>query len=804
MPTIDDEITLEKEMYQLGADRYVYRNQMRVEERMESMSHYGTVIVEAGLEPLAQAVLVKQEAIKAGRPGSGNTHMKPLMQQTPWLIAAVAMRTCVDQISTNRPLYLIATDLADKLWIEVMLARATSREMLYFNDIRGRRSRKKEDIMRMQHTTLWSTKELSTIGLWLVLAVIKVTGLMTIVKEWRGRNTIQILAATPKVLEYIKDATTTGSLLCPHAMPMIVPPRPWNKDLDGGYYSFIPDAQLCKDYLDEISAVITGREPFIQAANLQQAVPWQINAWLLPHIEHAWERGLQIGKLLPREGWEVPPYPKHLADDHPDVQQWRWDANHIHDKNKDTLPMRVAVAKMIWIANRFKDYKEIYFPTQLDFRGRFYYRPPFLNPQGNDIARSLLNFANGSPIVRPADGRWLEVHIANTFGHGKLNWDQRVAWVHENKEKILQSGDDPWGAGYEFWTAAKDPWQFLASCNAYAQYKTLGDEYICQLPVVLDCTCSGIQHYSALLRSEKMGQTVNLTTTDSVADVYSLILEKVLAVLRIDAAAGNEMAIAWLTLSLDRTLLKPIVMTIPYSASRFGHVQQIKRWTYERTTEMFGHKDNWRWKENTLKAVHYLTTIVIRESDLVVAPAKQAMEWFKAVGYAGSSNEKPLHWVTPAGLPVYHKYTGNAMHKVRLRYLTDVHVKRKTEGTEVCFYNGEESWSPQRMANALSPNVIHSLDGSHMAFVVLDAAKNGVKNIGGIHDCFATLPSDMEALRNSVRNTFAKMYTPNVFKQVTTTLLEQLTPKQRDKIPRLPKQGNLNVADVRNSNYFIT
>jgi DNA-directed RNA polymerase len=213
---------------------------------------------------------------------------------------------------------------------------------------------------------------------------------------------------------------------------------------------------------------------------------------------------------------------------------------------------------------------------------------------------------------------------------------------------------------------------------------------------------------------------------------------------------------------------------------------------------MFGHKDMWRWKENTLKAVHYLATIVIRESDIVVEPAKQAMQWFKAVGFAAAANENSLYWVTPAGLPVYHKYTGNAEIKVRLRYLTDVKF------SQVSFYNGVESWSPQRMANALSPNVIHSLDGSHMAFVVIDAAKNGVTSIGGIHDCFACLPSDMDTLRNTVRNTFAKMYTPNVFKHITTTLLNQLTPQQREKVPLLPKQGNLKVADVANSNYFIT
>lgn len=33
---------------------------------------------------------------------------------------------------------------------------------------------------------------------------------------------------------------------------------------------------------------------------------------------------------------------------------------------------------------------KIYLPHRIDLRGRIYWKPPFLNPQGTEIAKSLL------------------------------------------------------------------------------------------------------------------------------------------------------------------------------------------------------------------------------------------------------------------------------------------------------------------------------------------------------------------------------------------------------------------------------
>jgi DNA-directed RNA polymerase len=91
-----------------------------------------------------------------------------------------------------------------------------------------------------------------------------------------------------------------------------------------------------------------------------------------------------------------------------------------------------------------------------------------------------------------------------------------------------------------------------------------------------------------------------------------------------------------------------------------------------------------------------------------------------------------------------------------------------------------------------------------MAFATVDAFANGVTNLGGIHDCFATTPAEMSQVRNSVRNSFAAMYSEDWFHTITSELLAQLPAELHDKLPAIPPVGGLDLNTVRNATYFIT
>jgi DNA-directed RNA polymerase len=489
-----------------------------------------------------------------------------------------------------------------------------------------------------------------------------------------------------------------------------------------------------------------------------------------------------------------------LADDHPDVTQWKFNARRIHDKNDATRNRRISTAKQLWLAHRLAKEPALYFPMQLDFRGRYYYRPPFVNPQANDVGRALLLFANGTRITKPEHYRWLKVHGANLYGHSKLTWKARLDWVDANLDAITACGRDPW-AHAEFWTKADDAWQFLAFCRTVYEYTHEGSDYICCLPVVLDCTCSGIQHYSALLRNEEMAELVNLMPSDKPQDIYSTVLAKVLKQLRTDAAGHEDPKVqahaeSWLQLSPDRSLTKPVVMTLPYSATRRAVLQYCQDWALERSMDLYG-KDGWCFKRGALAAMHYMATILYRETSVIIGPAKRAMSWFRRVGKVAGDNNIDLHWRSPAGLYVHQKYMDYRRTEIRLYHLSPVSMK--LVGSYV-----PKGLNAQRMGNGLSPNVIHSLDASHMAFTTIDAFANGVRNLGGIHDCYKTTPAEMEQLRDSVRNSFAAMYRDEWFNVITDELLHQLPADLHRLLPERPKLGQLNVDIVSTADYFIT
>ena len=59
---------------------------------------------------------------------------------------------------------------------------------------------------------------------------------------------------------------------------------------------------------------------------------------------------------------------------------------------------RLLLRKTIQIADKFKDEKAIYMVYQLDFRGRIYAVPNYLNPQGTDFAKGLLLFSEAKKL----------------------------------------------------------------------------------------------------------------------------------------------------------------------------------------------------------------------------------------------------------------------------------------------------------------------------------------------------------------------------------------------------------------------
>ncbi|MCQ5114793.1 hypothetical protein NE601_17425, partial [Erysipelatoclostridium ramosum] len=56
--------------------------------------------------------------------------------------------------------------------------------------------------------------------------------------------------------------------------------------------------------------------------------------------------------------------------------------------------------------------EKLYFPHNLDFRGRAYPLSPHFNHLGNDMSRGLLIFWHGKKLG-PSGLKWLKIHLSN-------------------------------------------------------------------------------------------------------------------------------------------------------------------------------------------------------------------------------------------------------------------------------------------------------------------------------------------------------------------------------------------------------
>lgn len=81
-----------------------------------------------------------------------------------------------------------------------------------------------------------------------------------------------------------------------------------------------------------------------------------------------------------------------------------------------------------------------------------------------------------------------------------------------------------------WWMKAEEPFQALAVCKEIIAAIDSGDpaSFLSGVPVHMDGSCNGLQHYAALGRDEEGGAAVNLIKSAEPQDVYTGVCERVI------------------------------------------------------------------------------------------------------------------------------------------------------------------------------------------------------------------------------------------------------------------------------------
>ena len=197
---------------------------------------------------------------------------------------------------------------------------------------------------------------------------------------------------------------------------------------------------------------------------------------------------------------------------------------------------------------------------------------------------------------------------------------------------------------------------------------------------------------------------------------------------------------------------------------------------------------------------------------------KGIYDYFLKIGEIFNRLNIPIVWVTPAGLQIKQYYLKSNSKNITFK------IGSNSKTIVIKEFNKEKPIIHKtKQKQAIIPNIIHSLDASHLMNIINTSPDTNIKYILTVHDCFGTHPNDCEELKSLVIGEFVKIYSKNDFLILFhNRLLQSFSDNQvivfkdengreyikpnRTKfyIPEIPKNGNLDINNIKLSKYFIT
>lgn len=711
----------------------------------------------------------------------------------PSVVAYIGLKVLFDLIMEERGVadasFKIAKALEDEVrvryfkeympksdWLLLQRDRKDAHSRYRFVARFWEKERKHHKNGRYKRFELWKSTHKLHIGTWLLEIIRMHTGLFYLRKQVDRKSSKKYIVPVPKLFDWLKNYDDNCEVLSPFYLATKEPPVKWTQNYGGGYdnYDKLRALPILKNQEIKDRDLSVLYEPL----NKLQEVPWRVNKQVHKVMEWAWSKDLQIGAMQKSELLTPLEQVEGLKERDPDgFEEWKKKAKYIYTYNQRSHSKRIRCIKILHLLRKYSKETQIYFPQQVDYRGRVYSVPIYVNPQACDLGRSALEFANGVPINNDEDSKWLRIHGANVFGV-KGSYEDRLDWVEQRTKEIKMSGENP--KIFDWWTEASDPWAFLAFCIEYNDFLKEGYGFETHLPCHMDASANGIQILSLLIKDEPTARQTNLVPGLPVQDLYTTIAEDVNKKLHL---LKNTQSLAgdWLKFGIDRKFTKNIVMCKPFGMNGYTSMDVIED-VFK--TKVLNGQTNPFSNNEYVEALLFLSQVINGATNKCIEPHLDYMKWMKSVA---RRFDKPIKWTTPFGLEVVQSvcewkqlsvFSMMGFQKIKL---TD------RRNTDVMNENA--------MAKAIVPNYIHSIDASVVHFL---ACKSNY-NVGTIHDSFATQSPNAPKMHNQLREIYKEIFSIDLIAKFKGEVNQQLGTIPQDSF----ELGTLDVSAINDCEYLF-
>jgi DNA-directed RNA polymerase len=368
------------------------------------------------------------------------------------------------------------------------------------------------------------------------------------------------------------------------------------------------------------------------------------------------------------------------------------------------------------------------FPYFLDSRGRLYVTTTCgFSPQGADHEKALLVPTYKEKLTPSGFHALLEA--AN--GYSEKSWSEHDMVRHIlNTELYID----------EIFEADK-PYSYLACAKLVSDYMFDPDTPVPAF-IPLDGRCSGLQHWSAVIRSGAITRHLGMDEDEADLDIYEKVADDWKAIL-----PPEEKQFA------TRKAAKVPVMTWGYNATMMTSMEHMAK--------LFGAKQKWDMKSksfiNTSEGLargvtSRLGVDLYRQLQQTLGPLQAAVSWVSdCATVISKQGNVEIRWPTPDGFTcLQRKVKGERLVlKCTLSSGDELYL-------EILDFSKEVP-NTAKHRSAIAPNIIHSLDATHLRMVARRLKELGLPMIF-IHDSFATHCQYRSILYDIIVETFIELY----------------------------------------------
>ena len=803
--------SLSQEMVDIGVTRYRNKVSSAKERGSEATASYGQRLMREACKPLFVSIVDWQQSIKKiQNKAKFQKHLAELtphhLQKVAYLTLKVALDGLTERVTFTSLSYRIGRTIEDQLMADYMVKNMEKGEGKVLGAKRMAH-RGEQTVRKFLRGTLqssvrqgdidawddWAKRDKITCGAYLIQLLHKTTGIIDyqMIIQPRRKQPTRFVVASESTLDWVNGYNLNRELLEPFWLPMLECPKPWQDIWDGGYDigdAAIPVLPFIKTPDRKWLRGLKNLEGVFAAVNYIQETPYSINMDVLTVFDWAWENNTMIG-LPNKEDVPLPLQVERGSLPEEEQKELNRSRKEVSQHNHATQSKRLLIGKIQWLGHKMKG-ERMFFPSNIDFRGRVYQIPSFLNYQGPDHCRGLLKFHRGVKIKTDADLKWLAIHGANSFGYDKVTYAKRLAWASNYTSTAIKIAQDP--MGNREWTEADSPWQFLAWCKEWAGYHGRDSKnFLSHLPCSMDATNNGLQILSLLSRDEFGAAATNVSPTDTPADIYGVVADNVLLALKNDVELQKPFAYHWLKFGIDRNCTKRPVMCYSYGLTAYSNRQYIADWYLELTKKG---KDTPFIRSERYQAIQYLADLVWQAIEQVLTKPKEVMAWFQDIARLTAKDGEFLEWTTPSGLKVRQDYKKTQAKRIR--------TWLNGEGKYLKFYDEIDAMDVSRQCNGASPNVVHSLDAAALHETVRRCKEqHDIHDFAMIHDSYGTHSTNCETMSKVLREVFVDIFSENYLANFRDEI-QSLHPSVE--LPATPSIGNLDVSSLLKSEYFFS